>query len=174
MRWTPDDVRKTWQDALLHRVRKRRVARRPPRATQFCIADTFVAIPAFTWLLRFSDWWKGTIEPLTHPAVAFASQDRLIVYDVVNVCPVLSFSIQQKEECGRDIVSMDLIHKTIVFQIYGGRAVQESGQQRRALRSVDPSESHNNSIFVEDQFFHFQEDAAGLAEWFCFALFGHP
>ena len=106
--------------------------------------------------------------------MAFALPYRLIIDNVVNLRGILLFSIQQKKNRGCDIVSMDLINKTIIFNIVGRRAVQESGQQCRAPRSVDPGEPHYRSTFVEHQPFHFQEDAAGLAEWFCFARFRHP
>src|SRR5438067_3939482 len=116
MRWTPDDVCKTRQDALVHSIGKSGIPGCPAQATQLCIAHTFVAITAFTLLHRFPDRRQWAIQPTGQPAVTFALQNGLIIDHVVNLS-ALCFSAEQKEECGRDIVSMKLVNEAIVFGI---------------------------------------------------------
>ena len=124
MRWTPNQIREAWQNASLHRFGECGILGNPAQTTQFRVADTFVAIPAFALLFRFPDWRQRPIQPLRQPAVTFALLNRFIVDDVKNLGG-LGFSIQQKEERGRGVISMDLIYKAIILRIDDRLARQE-------------------------------------------------
>src|SRR4029077_649782 len=88
-----NSIRKARQNALLHRVGKRRIVRRPSQATKLGVAYTFVGVAAFAGLLVFSGRRERSIQPLGKPAVAFALQKRLVVNHVVNLCGRLCFSV---------------------------------------------------------------------------------
>ncbi len=104
---------------------------------------------------------------------SFALLTRLIVDYVVNLMP-RRWSIQQKKKRGRDIISMDLVKKAIVFWIKNRCARQKIGQQRRASWPVDTGKPRYDAVMGQHELFGLQQYPSRLVRRFGLALLSDP
>src|SRR5437899_12982094 len=75
---------KTWQNALLHSLRERRIPWSPPEGAQFGVANTLIALAPLARRCRAANGRQWALQPFRKPTVAFALQNRLVIDHVVN------------------------------------------------------------------------------------------